>query len=77
MELLKCPDCGEPLYMEISEIRAYNITQDGSFLVRFVEGGITDSFRYEEALLCRQCGKEYVEHKDWQWVEGRIGFRLK
>ncbi len=72
MDLLKCTVCKKPLTMEIRQIRIYDVTDNGSYLVKCIEGGLTDSFRYEEELRCPHCGKEFRENIDWHWENGRI-----
>lgn len=77
MELLTCTDCGFPLTMEIREIRCFDIAEDGKHLLRCVEGGFTDSYRYEEEIRCPHCGKEFHENMDWRWENGRITLKQK
>lgn len=64
MELLKCLKCSGPLVLEVSEITSHNITADGRFFVDSSAFG--HSCRVEERLLCKQCGNELFEGKDWK-----------
>lgn len=75
MNLLKCPDCREPLILEVGLIIPHNISADGQY---FVDSSFFSwSSRLDENLVCKSCGRRFVENLDWKRDEkGRIRLRM-
>ena len=64
MDYLKCPECGEPLSFEVGLFIHHNISADGEHFIDCSAFGW--SCRVAERLLCKHCGKEFVEGENWQ-----------
>lgn len=57
MQLMKCPECGQPLVYEEAEVMTYRVSADGSYLIN--SSIFAPTPRIDKDILCPACGAVY------------------
>lgn len=61
-KVLRCPHCKGILSFEVSRIKYYHISGDGTHLSRGLNVNRVDEFA--ESLICKKCGSDIAWKRD-------------